>query len=264
MDGKATLILGGCPRSGTTALARALNAHPQILLGNERFYRVIERNALTAEHFSRERFVRIEPGDTHDEPPGMEEGPNPHWLGDDPGTKYDAARVVGDKYPPVFRAYDMLADRFAQAYIVYVIRNPLSVAESYQVRAENVADRWPFDYERGILDWNESVAATCRALDEGIRIIVVAYETILRSADAVGALVARLGLDPERLGSLDRLVHEARVLAHKPAPRNETIRQHVCLNADFESYRALLGQHAIDGKARDAAQGPDGARGRAA
>lgn len=236
---KQLLFVGGCPRSGTTALTRLLNRHGDILLGNERYYRVIERGELMAGHFVRDRFLDIEAGDTHDEQPGGETGANPHWVGEDPSVRWDDARMVGDKYPPIFRAYDMVAERFFDAHIVYVLRNPVSVAESYQARAEDVSDRWPFDFARAIRDWNESVAATRSALERGLRITVVAYETVLRSAEVVAALAQKLGLEAQFARPVDGLLNRAAALADKPVRRNETIRRHVCLNADFENYRAL-------------------------
>ncbi len=236
--------MGGCPRSGTTALTRLLNRHSDVLIGNERYYRVIERGELTPAHFEMDRFLSIEPGDTHDEPPGMDEGPNPHWVGVDPGGKVEAARMIGDKYPPIFRAYPMLAERFADAHIVYVLRNPVSVAESYQGRADDVADRWPFDHRRAVDDWNRSVRATAEALADGMRITVVAYETMM-AGGAIGALLAALGVGMRFVRPVDDLSETARIVATKVAPRDEAVRQYVCLNADTASYAALM-QSAIN------------------
>ena len=243
--GKELLFVGGCPRSGTTALTRLLNRHGDILLGNERFYRVFERGELTPGHFAKARFLRFEPGDTHDEPPGLDTGPHAHFAGAAAETRYDAARMIGDKYPPIFRSYGMVAERFDDTHIVYILRNPVSVAESYQARADDRSDRWPFDGLRAVLDWNESVAATRAALGRGLRITVVTYEAVLRSAEAVAALVARLGLSARFARPIDGLLNSAPARNDTVPGRHDTIRRHVCLHADFETYRALVTEHAI-------------------
>lgn len=245
MTDKELLFVGGCARSGTTVLTRMLNAHPDVLLGNERFYRVFERGELTRAHFARRRFLTFEPGDTHDEPPGLAMGDRPHFLGEAADERYDAARMVGDKYPPIFRVYDMVAERFQDTHIVYILRNPVSVAESYQARADDVSDRWPFDFARAVRDWNESVASTLAALGRGLRVTVVTYEAVIRSADAVRGVLGRLGLSPQLARPFDDILAHGAALAGRPLPRDETIRQHVCRNADFESYRALITEHAI-------------------
>ena len=239
------IFVGGCPRSGTTALTRLLNAHRDVLIGNERYYLRLKDGALTPEHFDRERFLAIEEGDTHPNDPGLVFGDKPHWLGMDADEKWEEARLIGDKHPPLWRSYALLAERFASAHILYLIRNPFSVAESYQARFDDEADHWPFDAARGVRDWNESVAATLAAAAK-LRLTVVTYEAVLRSAEAVGALLGRLGLSAERFARpVTGLLAEANALAGKTVPRNEDIRQHVCLNADLQSYRQLVRQHAI-------------------
>ncbi len=233
------LVLGGCPRSGTTALARLLNGHARVLLGNERYYRLFEHGTITPAQFERERFLTIEEGDTHDEPPGLAAGPRPHWLGVDPAARWGGARLVGDKFPPLFRAYDLIAKRLPEARLVYVLREPLSVAESYQARADDPGDAWPFDAARAVSDWNESVRRT--AAETRLDLVVVTYETILRDEAAVETLLRRLGLDPEEWETQPAgVLSKAAAMGAERVPRRTDVRRLVAEQADFDAYRALL------------------------
>lgn len=238
------LFVGGCPRSGTTALTRLLNRHRDVLIGNERFYRVIERGELSPACFEPERFLDLREGDTHDEPPGgVAQGApgakDPYWLDVDAVRRLPGAHVLGDKYPPVFRAYPLVAERFAAPRVLYVLREPLSVMESYQDRADDPDDAWHFDAARGLADWNESVGRTRSAMASGLEVVVVAYEDVLFGADAVSRMLAALRLDPDGWendpGPLLR-----RGGAERPTPRRTSLRRAVAEQADLDGYRALL------------------------
>lgn len=239
MAERELLFVGGCPRSGTTALTRLLNRHRSVLLGNERYYLRWENGTLGREHFARERFLAIQEGDTHPRDPGLVFGERAHWVGEDAAAKWDEARLIGDKHPPMWRIFSLIEDRFPNAHILFVLRNPLSVAESYQARFDDAADHWPFDAARGVRDWNDSVTAAAAALRRGARMTVVAYETMFRSMAAVGAMLTRLGLGADFARPVDDLVGAAGTLADKSVRRNEALRRNVALTADFESYRTL-------------------------
>ncbi|WP_108661520.1 sulfotransferase family protein [Acuticoccus kandeliae] len=238
---KTILFVGGCPRSGTTALTRLLNCHPDILLGNERYYWPMDKHHATPDLFDRARFLEIREGDTHS-------GARDPYAGSDADQKFDGARYVGDKYPPIYRAYDFLAERFPDARVIAIVRNPFSVAESYEVRARNDGDDWRRDHAQGIRDWSASVVRTAKAVESGMKVTVVSYERLFAAGADISPLYAALGLDPApAFPAADGILQHAQRVGAKPAPRNDTIRFEVALKAQFGPYRKLVTEHCIFG-----------------
>lgn len=228
-----TLIVGGCPRSGTTAMMRLLNGHPKVCLGDERYYWRFERGELDAGLFEPDRFFELAEADRH-----WDEGrePLPGLTKED----YDAAAWRGDKYPPLWRAYDAIAERLPDARIVCVLRNPLSVAESYAARAEDGEDAWHFGPDRALDDWNEAVRAALAAVRAGRDVVVATYEAVFAPGADHGPLFAALGLSAgPAWPASEAVTAQAAAVFRREEPRNETLRQAVCLRADFAAYRAL-------------------------
>ena len=230
-----TLIVGGCPRSGTTAMMRLLNGHPKVALGDERYYWRFERGEVDARLFEPDRFFDLREADRH-----WDEGrePLPGITRDD----YAGAAWRGDKYPPLWRAYDTIEEQLPDARIVCVLRNPLSVAESYAARAEDGEDAWHFGPERALDDWNEAVRAALAAVRAGRDIVVACYEAVFAPGADHGPLFAALDLSaaPARAASEAVTEHAARVF-RREEPRDEALRRAVCLAADMDAYRQLAG-----------------------
>lgn len=218
---KRPLFVGGNARSGTTALVQLLNCHPAILVLMERYLTEFLHGQLTSAHFARDRLLA-----------GGEKAP--------PAARLDAATYVGDKYPALSTGFDLIDREFPGAALVYVVRNPVSVAESYQARFD--AGSWKRDARRGIAHWNDSVRLGLARARAGKRLIVVAYEQLFRDRALIDALFAALDLDPGAVedGRIDTICQKAHQLAERPGPRNEDLRQLVSLQADFAAYRALI------------------------
>ena len=236
MTSKQILFMGGCPRSGTTALWQLLSSHPEIFLGNERYIHAFMRKENPAEFFGKDRFLDLRERDTH----AAVRGQFGRYA--DPSAKYDAARIVGDKLPPIYSFYDQIWSAFPEARILYIVRNPLSVAESYEVRLKDENDDWKHSYQTAINDWNESVTRTKQEIDSGRPITVVAYERLFASRDAIAQVFRALGVEPglaPEAAVVEALTGFQR-LSGKQGPRNEEIRFAISEKARFQPYRQLL------------------------
>ena len=234
---KRILVVGGCPRSGTTALVRLLNSHPDILLGDERYYWPFDEGRVSEALFERDRFLDLREEDRH-----WREGRAPFPPGDT-GAAYDRARIVGDKYPPLARAAEAIDRALPRAEIVWIVRNPLSVAESYEARRRDGDDAWHFGAERALADWNDSVRAACMA---GGRVLIVTYERLFASGAGAARLFEALGLDPEpaRDGAT-RVLGEAGTLRTREGQRCEDLRFLVARGADWASYATLAEERCL-------------------
>jgi len=227
------LFLSGAARSGTSALVNLCNAHPGMLIGQERYFYLFRKNLITPAHFEKARFLEVRPEDTHPQA-GLKPGPG------DLGARFDQARWVGDKYPPLFRHFDHVFAAFPAARHVYILRNPLSVIESYDARHRNPEDRWTHSWQDGLADWNDSVrrvAALPR--DQLRRFVLVRYEDLYGSTDAMNRLFAALDLPALPQARLAPFAEKFVSLCDKPVARRDDLRAAVARHADWSAYRRL-------------------------
>lgn len=152
------LFICGCPRSGTTALVKLLNSHKSIGIGMERYKNYADKNnihkinnhAFTAQHFF----------DLKDEQTNI------HWnyFYDNLKNKYEeTVEFFGDKYPHYYRFYNQINENLmGNVKWVFIIRDIVDVANSYNSRAADPQDIWPekANYERAVFHWNESLVKT--------------------------------------------------------------------------------------------------------
>ena len=166
------LILGGCPRSGTTMLGLVLNAHPEIGLANELsiaqlldrigelFYRensvrgVIDRKKGKKENWSRGDILAVTPTFDACAPAVFDavfRGTFP-----DPDSKI---RYFGDKLPKYYaRDFDRVLAFLPAMRVIHVSRHPFDVVNSMLRRSKNAregTDYWRPDQtiDQALLDW---------------------------------------------------------------------------------------------------------------
>jgi glycosyltransferase involved in cell wall biosynthesis len=186
------LFVAGCPRSGTSALTFLLNEHPQIVLGFERFKRV--RAALDPFHFTADQFFSPVLAETDIQGKLLYERLQRRWLA-------GSVSVIGDKVPLYTRVLPHLLERFPQARVIVMVRDPLDVARSFRRRAADPGDWWPAenDHRLAVEMWNEALA---RARDaerdgDGERVLLLPYEPLLEGdVRWLEALLGFIGLSP--------------------------------------------------------------------
>jgi len=154
----------GCDRSGTTALTRLLHAHPQVVIGMERFKYRLSRQELPGfgpSLFEPDRFLDFQPGDTNITPTA-----NPRFL-----THFELAterlrrgdvRYIGDKLIAKPHLALAIKAQFPAPKVIFIYRDLLRVASSFCVRARNPDDtNWPEDrnHRTALERWNEAFDA---------------------------------------------------------------------------------------------------------
>ena len=180
------LFVTGVARSGTTALARLLNTHPEVVVGIER-YKYLFMKASRNEHptayfsglFTRERFFDYRPEDTN---LSLE---SRAALYDGMREKFDSATYVGDKVPGLYRRFDLLSQHFPHCKVAWILREPAPTALSWQRRAENPADQWHKrnGFKRAIQEWNLSLRLALQAAPLfGDDLVFVSYGRIFGAA----------------------------------------------------------------------------------
>jgi len=223
--------------------------HPEIYIGRERFRKKFADGTLDASFFERENF--IDPTFTlkRNALPKVsamsEEQINTRR--EVQAAKFDQAKYIGDKYPSIARTFPWLWDRFPGAKVVYIVRNPISVAESYEQRNSNPDDSFKRDARDALNSWNASVADVVSALDAGRDIVVVSYELLFRKRRHMKQLFSALGLTTDGLSQkrMQGFADYAQGVSSKPAPKDDMLRRTIFLEANLDAYRQLVNNHCI-------------------
>lgn len=198
------LFIFGCPRSGTTALTHLLSSHPEVALGMERFKFLVERqnpSLLTPEKFSEEAFF-----DFSDQATNLTID-HPQWTDYYTILKNKFASkklsLIGDKYPLYFNFLPSLYSQFPEAHFLFIFRDVLDVAASYNKRAANPEDKnWPEkrNYQAAVKDWNQSLAKTKAFFEQEERrkaLTVIRYEDLFCGNESLyRQLFLSLGVSP--------------------------------------------------------------------
>ncbi len=196
---KIKVLVSGVARSGTTALAEMFNSHDRICLGIERFkFLFLLKNDYSAALFQKERFFEFHEGDTTQH---LVEHPRWKSLYDTMATKWDGARVIGDKVPdmaPVLRDFMVANPDFR---VIFILRNLKDVGLSWQARADKTSDKWPAGkgFGRACESWAEQytiLLGLVRDLALHERILLLDYDAMFaENAATEEAVLAFLGLE---------------------------------------------------------------------
>ena len=227
---KKFLFVCGCPRSGTTYFHSLLAVHPAIALGLERFnLRMFSRNLMPTD-FERERFFRMEAGDTWYA--DLAHFPRKQALIE---AHYDTADYVGDKVPRAYEVFDHLITHFPDVCFICVVRNVFDVAASYETRRRDVT-HWNPDWgpRKAVEHWNASLKAIL-AYADAAPILPVVYEDIVASEASLIGVSAFLGIDPEPLQTAWRKTR----LKNRPEPGAGAAR----LSAEDVAYITAAADH---------------------
>lgn len=244
------LFVCGTPRSGTTAVARTLNYHPDIVLGVERFKLRYADDAYDGARlrnlFTKDRFFAFSTEDTNVSADMA--FARRYELSK---AKYDSAIYVGDKSPRLYERLQFLRRTFLACRVVFVLRDPFHVARSWQMRATDPNDLWyrVNDYRAAVDEWNTGISHVARSLDMfRDDLIVVAYdEFFLKSPEAtIAEVFSLLHLDPgnERQDEWRRNMaphlEESSMIASSIRELPDEVIEHVRCTADFRTYQELL------------------------
>lgn len=239
------LFICGCPRSGTTALRSILTCHSGVCIGHERYSKFLARGGkISSELFRPARFLRFDPQEifyTQEQFDSFHSGFQ---------EKIATCNYIGDKIPELYHKLEEVERELSNALIIFLLRNILDVAESYNLRARNQDDPyWTEDKDasRAIRDWNQSLKSTMQALHRPqSNLIVLEYEHVFSDPNRMQRFIESLGLEvtDEHASYITTMVersHELSKNSERRSTRQLTNDQkhEICCLADFQTYRQL-------------------------
>ena len=160
--------------------------------------------------------------------------------------KFDTAVYVGDKVPQLYRRLPHIESAFPNCVVIYIVRDPVNVAASWQRRAEANNDPWPQrnGYQQAVIEWNESVRFAMKARQHlGNRMILLSYDRLFgqRRWLVWRELMRRLQLPTKPDETTKRFLENAYRRAIKKRDHSTEILQYVSRSADYVTYAKLLG-----------------------
>ena len=212
IEEKKFIFIGGCGRSGTSVLTKIIGSHHQIVLGNERYNKLMRKKSfsLSRDHFTKERFFTIQYGDT------FYDDFNKVSAHNGIAEKFDEAVYFGVKYPRFDRIYHLMKKYFGDFKYLYIYRNIFDVAESWNRKAKRVG-RWPRDknYLKAVQRWNQSLYNTLLQLKNGADIICIHYDGLLFTNKPIHHIFDKLGIP------IDENVLKTLIKTRKEAPQKK-------------------------------------------
>jgi hypothetical protein len=176
----------GCPRSGTTAVARLLQVHPRIVIGMERYKFLLsrrrDRHAFGPPLFEPERFFDFRADDTNVNPDlGHFRG---HYIKAKRRFENGPVKYVGDKVMPDEPIIRTIEARFHSPKFIFIYRDLLHVASSFVARARDPDDpnwRATEDHKAAIKRWRTAFSTADALIGRiGLEdVCVMRYEDLL-------------------------------------------------------------------------------------
>ncbi len=238
------LFVCGVPRSGTTAAAQLLNTHRKIAIGIER-YKFLYGKAdsdISPGLFDRERFFEYRPTDSNIRLDRAFARDYARMA-----SKYDKVRYRGDKVPNLYRCYEQVLAALPSARFLYLVRDPLRTASSWQARATDSGDKWrpQNDFRQAIREWNLANRLTLEFRARHVEHLLVApYERLFAADDAtLRAVIGWLGLpSSEKVVEFHRThcAPQATGISEKPSLLNAEQESEVGRTAEMALLRDLL------------------------
>jgi hypothetical protein len=235
------LFICGTARSGTTAMWRLVTADERLVIGLERYSKHSSHHVLTTDLFTPERFLELRAGDTF----------YPNLCEFDPyyekvGALLAHAEYVGDKIPKLFNFLDTLFANIPTAKVIFMLRNIIDVATSFESRANSIQDKsWPETRktQAAIKEWRNSLLMLKKYHNDD-RVFPVIYEEFFAANSSIEPLYQFLGLEPTQAA---HLAHQALLaqnlhLEIKRRKRELSVEgvQQICETAPFALYREVL------------------------
>jgi len=192
---KKYLFISGHDRSGILKLTRILSFHSEIVLGIDRYNNLMkkEKFGLTKNHFLKERFTSVHPGDTNYQDffeKGIHKIIHQKWeKAKYIGTNFnDFDKIINDVFYVLgsVKAIYILSDIFSyfnEKLKVNLGVNPLTAED---------------DFSKIVNRWNQSLINITNSIESGDEIICLSHNELFQLPESLKNIFEWLGLEVEK------------------------------------------------------------------
>ena len=238
------LFVGGPQRSGTTALVRYLNRHPEVLLCNER-YKWMPPRYIWPELFTFERILDYRTSPHRED---REETNTPReyhaelLAGKDPGR----LKWIGDKNPAYVKNLDRLSENNPGASFILTYRPLEEVAESFEARSKAPEDPWLMGgFETGVEFWNTAMRSTRDFVESAVNlnVLILDYHDFFYDNRTTISLISRfldIEIEQELRDAWREMSRKFETGRRSKETLSEEQRAYVEANKDREAERWVL------------------------
>ncbi|NEP03732.1 MAG: sulfotransferase [Okeania sp. SIO2G4] len=171
MNQVQNIVIGGCPRSGTTVLNHLLNAYSYTYIGTE-LYKLDEYKNFSADFFSKEK-IRGKALASLTQQKAKDAYIQKQLQ------KIEKAQWLGDKYPMIYRYWKNISTQIKGVIFIYTYRDLSQVKSSFHARYKNENDSWSVQAERALDYWQEAANGIIECKSSlGESVIIVKYEDL--------------------------------------------------------------------------------------
>jgi hypothetical protein len=225
-------------------MGELLSGHPRVCIGRERYAAIFNGKRPLAEAlFEKERFLTLQPEDTFYSQTCFDKFHRGF------AEKFESCLYVGDKVPCLYRRWDDIFALRPKPFVIFLLRNVLDVAESYNYRARRAADVWPATRDAGVAirEWNTSLRMGLEAREAGheSELLIVEYEGFFQNKARMLGLLRHLGLsvgerDTQHLDGIAAKALQLQSRKDDVRRLTPTQRREALLSAQVGRYRQLL------------------------
>jgi len=231
-------FISGTPRSGTTALGKLLNHHPQGAIFTELYS---ARFGYIPQMFEVENIMYLHMQNVL---ASLNKHNNLGMI-----EKLRTASVIGDKRPNFMQSAPLTLHQFRKqkVIIIHVVRNPFEVARSFLERARKGSWAPDRDHTIGIDELNLNNRMLLQLLQAGMpsdsqKLYVLNYDTFWRSEANLRQLFELVGLDSKAVTT--KTITQTIKISEKIKGRDRTLsdeeRRYVEEHFDFDTHHAAL------------------------
>ncbi len=206
MNQMQNIVIGGCPRSGTTVLANLINAYNYAYIGME-LYKLDDYKYFSADLFSKEKIIEKTVAK-------LSKAKAKNTYIQNQLQKIEKAQFLGDKYPFIYRHWQNVSNQIEEVIFLYIYRSFSRVKSSFYDRYKNENDLWNVKVERSLYYWQEAASEIVKCKSNlGNNVIIVKYEDLFCFHDRkefcnkVYSLMSKLKMT-ERFSKFDKSIEK--------------------------------------------------------
>ncbi|NPD47856.1 hypothetical protein [Lentimicrobium sp. S6] len=241
---KIILIVAGNDKSGVAKVNTVIDSHSKIILKRNRYDKLMsaEPFGLKPEHFTKNRFLKIQKGNANDADSGQLKKANKAL------TKWDQAELIGISIEHSREAFNYLKTNFNNFQYLFIFRNIISVVKIIKTNLLSQDKTWNRDVlAKAVNVWNQSIKSGLEISQGEENFICINFDNFIDSNQSITPILNPLNLSLERdvlrILNKTRFVVKEKTAKLTPLTAEET--EYINTNALYHIFEILNQKHNV-------------------